>query len=307
MLATVNGIPVHYRQQGSGPPPGPWATSPPPRPSTATRPSWSCWSGWSRRSSAPRGSWWLATPTAAATWLGRSPPAAPAGFPGWPWCARSAARDANPTLILAGRQDATVGDAGSWRLLEHDRRASVAVLDRAGHALPHEQAGRVCSRQVAGCQHRPGPPGHRPDRAEPAQESAGIKVDAHRQRISAHRRRRGHAQAARQVPRPIRRRRSRGSSSSRRCAVPALQPTPDPLRTLTRTRGLARMFSTQSARHPRWATSQKVSPSRPSHTGVRRGCPVRRPVVSSRASPGGGMPSSHASMRIGLITRFCSR
>jgi pimeloyl-ACP methyl ester carboxylesterase len=47
----------------------------------------------------------------------------------------------NPTLILAGRQDATVGDAGSWRLLEHDRRASVAVLDRAGHALPHEQVG----------------------------------------------------------------------------------------------------------------------------------------------------------------------
>jgi hypothetical protein len=47
-------------------------------------------------------------------------------------------------------------------------------------------------------------------------------------------------------------------------------------------------------------------PSRPSHTGVRRGRPVRRPVVSSRASPGGGMPSSHASMTIGLTIRFCS-
>jgi pimeloyl-ACP methyl ester carboxylesterase len=46
---------------------------------------------------------------------------------------------ASPTLILAGRQDATVGYAGSWRLLEHYPRATFAVLDRAGHALPHEQ------------------------------------------------------------------------------------------------------------------------------------------------------------------------
>jgi pimeloyl-ACP methyl ester carboxylesterase len=48
---------------------------------------------------------------------------------------------ANPTLILAGRQDATVGYAGSWRLLEHYPRATFAVLDRAGHGLPHEQVG----------------------------------------------------------------------------------------------------------------------------------------------------------------------
>jgi len=48
---------------------------------------------------------------------------------------------ANPTLILAGRQDATVGYAGSWRLIEQYPRATFAVLDRAGHALPHEQAG----------------------------------------------------------------------------------------------------------------------------------------------------------------------
>jgi pimeloyl-ACP methyl ester carboxylesterase len=47
----------------------------------------------------------------------------------------------NPTLILCGRQDATVGYAGSWRLLTHYPRATLAVLDRAGHALPHEQAG----------------------------------------------------------------------------------------------------------------------------------------------------------------------
>jgi pimeloyl-ACP methyl ester carboxylesterase len=46
---------------------------------------------------------------------------------------------ANPTLILAGRQDATVGYAGAWRLLEHYPRATVAVLDRAGHGLTHEQ------------------------------------------------------------------------------------------------------------------------------------------------------------------------
>jgi pimeloyl-ACP methyl ester carboxylesterase len=46
---------------------------------------------------------------------------------------------ANPTLILAGRQDATAGYAGSWRLLEHYPRATFAVLDRAGHGLLHEQ------------------------------------------------------------------------------------------------------------------------------------------------------------------------
>ena len=46
-----------------------------------------------------------------------------------------------PTLILTGRQDATAGYAGSWRLLEHYPRATFAVLDRAGHALPHEQVG----------------------------------------------------------------------------------------------------------------------------------------------------------------------
>jgi pimeloyl-ACP methyl ester carboxylesterase len=50
---------------------------------------------------------------------------------------------ANPTLILAGRQDATVGYAGSWRLLEHYPRATFAVLDRSGHGLPHEQVGLV--------------------------------------------------------------------------------------------------------------------------------------------------------------------
>jgi pimeloyl-ACP methyl ester carboxylesterase len=45
----------------------------------------------------------------------------------------------NPTLILAGRQDATVGHIGSWALLGQYPRATLAVLDRAGHALHHEQ------------------------------------------------------------------------------------------------------------------------------------------------------------------------
>ena len=48
---------------------------------------------------------------------------------------------ANPTLILAGRQDASVGYAAAWRLLEHYPRATFAVVDRAGHALLHEQVG----------------------------------------------------------------------------------------------------------------------------------------------------------------------
>jgi len=61
-----------------------------------------------------------------ARWLLRSPPEQGPAYP-------------LPTLILAGRQDATVGYAGAWRLLEHYPRATFAVLDRAGHGLPHEQ------------------------------------------------------------------------------------------------------------------------------------------------------------------------
>jgi pimeloyl-ACP methyl ester carboxylesterase len=63
------------------------------------------------------------------------------------WQLRTAPEEApayeNPTLILAGRQDATAGYAGSWRLLEHYPRATFAALDRAGHALVHEQVGLV--------------------------------------------------------------------------------------------------------------------------------------------------------------------
>ena len=48
-----------------------------------------------------------------------------------------------PVLIVAGRQDSTVGYASQWDLLEHYPRATFAVLDRAGHALPHEQPGLI--------------------------------------------------------------------------------------------------------------------------------------------------------------------
>lgn len=46
-----------------------------------------------------------------------------------------------PTLLVTGRQDSAVGYAGAWDLLAVYPRATFAVLDRAGHALPHEQPG----------------------------------------------------------------------------------------------------------------------------------------------------------------------
>jgi pimeloyl-ACP methyl ester carboxylesterase len=44
-----------------------------------------------------------------------------------------------PTLVVAGRQDSTVGYAAAVDLLDQYPRATLAVLDGAGHALPHEQ------------------------------------------------------------------------------------------------------------------------------------------------------------------------
>jgi pimeloyl-ACP methyl ester carboxylesterase len=44
-----------------------------------------------------------------------------------------------PTLIVTGRQDSTVGFAGQWDAAERYPHATFAVLDRAGHALLHEQ------------------------------------------------------------------------------------------------------------------------------------------------------------------------
>ncbi len=46
---------------------------------------------------------------------------------------------AKPTLIVTGRQDSFVGYAAAWGWLDHYPRATYAVLDRAGHGLPHEQ------------------------------------------------------------------------------------------------------------------------------------------------------------------------
>jgi pimeloyl-ACP methyl ester carboxylesterase len=46
---------------------------------------------------------------------------------------------AGPTLIVAGRLDSTVGYAAAVDLLDRYPRAALAVLDDAGHALPHEQ------------------------------------------------------------------------------------------------------------------------------------------------------------------------
>lgn len=44
-----------------------------------------------------------------------------------------------PTLLVAGRQDSTVGFAGTMRVAADFPNSTLAVLDGAGHALPHEQ------------------------------------------------------------------------------------------------------------------------------------------------------------------------
>jgi pimeloyl-ACP methyl ester carboxylesterase len=44
-----------------------------------------------------------------------------------------------PVLVVVGRQDSAVGYAAQWDLMDAYPRATFAMLDRAGHALPHEQ------------------------------------------------------------------------------------------------------------------------------------------------------------------------
>lgn len=44
-----------------------------------------------------------------------------------------------PTLFVLGRQDSVVGYRGAFQLMDAYPRATVAVLDRAGHTLPWEQ------------------------------------------------------------------------------------------------------------------------------------------------------------------------
>lgn len=46
---------------------------------------------------------------------------------------------AGPTLVVAGRLDSSVGYAAATDLLDYYPHASLAVVDDAGHALPHEQ------------------------------------------------------------------------------------------------------------------------------------------------------------------------
>jgi pimeloyl-ACP methyl ester carboxylesterase len=46
---------------------------------------------------------------------------------------------AGPTMIVAGRLDSTVGYAAAADLVDYYPHASLAVVDGAGHALPHEQ------------------------------------------------------------------------------------------------------------------------------------------------------------------------
>jgi len=46
---------------------------------------------------------------------------------------------AKPSLMLLGRQDASVGYKDAWKILDNYPRATFAVLDRAGHNLQLEQ------------------------------------------------------------------------------------------------------------------------------------------------------------------------
>lgn len=57
----------------------------------------------------------------------------------WELTSRQAPRSTGPVTIIAGRLDSTVGYAAAVQLLDDYPHASLAVVDDAGHALPHEQ------------------------------------------------------------------------------------------------------------------------------------------------------------------------
>ena len=57
----------------------------------------------------------------------------------WALTPDSAPAYAGPTVVVAGRLDSTVGYAAAVDLVDHYPHASLAVVDHAGHALPHEQ------------------------------------------------------------------------------------------------------------------------------------------------------------------------
>jgi pimeloyl-ACP methyl ester carboxylesterase len=69
-----------------------------------------------------------------------------------------------PTLVVAGRQDSFVGYAAASDLLEEHPRATLAVVDGAGHALPHERPDLLAAllREWLGRAGAPGPAGHQP-------------------------------------------------------------------------------------------------------------------------------------------------
>lgn len=51
----------------------------------------------------------------------------------------------SPTLIAAGRRDSVVGYTDATELLEHYPRATLAIIEDAGHALMHERPGLVAA------------------------------------------------------------------------------------------------------------------------------------------------------------------
>jgi pimeloyl-ACP methyl ester carboxylesterase len=57
----------------------------------------------------------------------------------WELTADGAPAYAGPTLVVAGRLDSTVGYAAAAVLADRHPHASLAVVDDAGHALPHER------------------------------------------------------------------------------------------------------------------------------------------------------------------------
>lgn len=57
----------------------------------------------------------------------------------WALTPDHAAAYEGPTVVVAGRLDSTVGYAAATDLVDHYPHASLAVVDDAGHALPHEQ------------------------------------------------------------------------------------------------------------------------------------------------------------------------
>jgi pimeloyl-ACP methyl ester carboxylesterase len=57
----------------------------------------------------------------------------------WELAADSGPSYAGPTMVVAGRLDSTVGYAAAVDLVHHYPHTTLAVVDDAGHALPHEQ------------------------------------------------------------------------------------------------------------------------------------------------------------------------